>query len=221
MIEPKEGGIACEVKPPFLLDKNNLFPLGGWLPDRFPAPKRDKNSMRTAIYMRVSKNDESQNPQNQREPLLKLAQSLGLEVVEEYIDMASGGNSNRPQFQKMLQNAKERKFDKILVWSLDRFSREGMSNTLHYLEKLSRSGIGLKSLQESWLDTSDKGMGQLLIAIMSWVAQQERIRISERTKAGLAYVKLNGRTLGRPKGARDKVRRKKSGYLLRWQNKTI
>ena len=172
-----------------------------------------------SIYLRVSKSDESQNPENQKEPLRKMAEMMGLEIVGEYIDMASGGNSNRPQFQKMLRDAKERKFYIILVWSLDRFSREGISNTLHYLEKLTGSGVALKSLQESWLDTSDQGMGKLLIAIMSWVAQQERQRISERTKAGLARAKANGKQLGRQKGSKDKGRRKKSGYLLRWQNK--
>jgi len=101
---------------------------------------------------------------------------------------------------------------------LDRFSREGISNTLHYLEELTKNGVALKSLQESWLDTSDQGMGKLLIAIMSWVAQQERQRISERTKAGLERAKANGKKLGRQKGSKDRGRRKKSGYLLRWQN---
>ena len=93
--------------------------------------------------MRVSKNDESQTPENQKKPLKKLAESLELEIIEEYTDMASGGNSNRPQFQRMLKNAKDRKFDIILVWSLDRFSREGISNTLGYLEKLGNSGANL------------------------------------------------------------------------------
>jgi len=169
--------------------------------------------------MRVSKSDATQDPENQKEPLKKLAESLGLEVVGEYTDMASGGNSNRPKFQKMLKDSKEKKFNIILVWSLDRFSREGIINTLHYLEELRKSGIALKSLQESWLDTSDGGMGQLLIAIFSWVARQERERISERTKAGLQRAKLGGKKLGRQNGSKDKKRRKKSGYLLRWQNK--
>src|SRR3989344_2657805 len=106
------------------------------------------------IYMRVSKSDKTQDPENQKEPLKKMAESLGLKVVGHYTDMASGGNSNRPKFQQMLKNAKERKFDIILVWSLDRFSREGISNTLAYLEGLTKSGVGLKSLQESWLDTT-------------------------------------------------------------------
>jgi len=171
--------------------------------------------------MRVSKNDESQAPENQREPLKKMADSLGLEVVGEYQDFASGGNSNRPEFQRMLQDAGRRNFDLILVWSLDRFSREGISNTLSYLETLKRSGVALKSLQEGWLDTSDEGMGQLLIAIFSWVAKQERERISERTKAGLLRVRQSGKKLGRPNGSKDTKRRKKSGYFLRWQKENI
>lgn len=173
---------------------------------------------KVAIYARVSKVDESQDPMNQLKPLRSWADSLGFEVVQEYVDFVSGGNSNRPQFQQMLSDAKQRKFNTILTWSLDRFSREGISNTLHYLETLKKNGVALKSLQEGWLDTSDESMGQLLIAIFSWVAAQERARISERTKAGLIRAKENGKMLGRPNGARDKKRRKRSGYLLRWQN---
>jgi len=171
--------------------------------------------------MRVSKNDESQNPDNQKEPLNKFAEAQGMKVVTEYTDLASGGNSNRPEFQRMLKAAQERKFEFILVWSLDRFSREGISNTLGYLEGLKRAKVALKSLQEGWLDTSDEGMGQLLIAIFSWVARQERQRISERTKAGLRRAKLSGKKLGRQKGSKDKGRRKKSGYLLRWQREKV
>jgi DNA invertase Pin-like site-specific DNA recombinase len=172
---------------------------------------------RCVFYMRVSKDDESQDPKNQIEPLRRMAESLGLEIVGEYTDMASGGNSNRPKFQQMLKDAKERKFDIVLVWSLDRFSREGIMNTLHYFEELKRNGVAIKSLQDTWLDTSDQGLGQLLISIFSWVAQQEKERISERTKAGLQRAKANGKQLGRRKGSKDKGRRKKSGYLLRWQ----
>jgi len=173
---------------------------------------------KTALYLRVSKADESQDPANQLEPLLKMAESLDLKVIAKYIDTASGGSANRPQFQQMLKDVKSHKFDMVLVWSLDRFSREGIGNTLSYLKTLKQASVGLKSLQESWLDTSDSGIGELLIAIMSWVAKQERLRISERTKAGLVVAKANGKKLGRPSGSKDKVRRKKSGYHLRWAN---
>lgn len=168
------------------------------------------------LYLRISTKDKGQDTQNQKTPLEAFAKSLGLEVLKVYCDHASGGNSNRPQFQAMLQAAKRKKFGTILVWSLDRFSREGISNTLHYLEELKNHGCGLRSLQESWLDTSDEGMGQLLIAIMSWVAKAERERISQRVKAGLRRTKSNGTILGRRPGSHDKGRRVKSGYYLRW-----
>lgn len=173
---------------------------------------------KVAIYARVSKNDESQNPQNQLNPLRDYAKALGGEVVEEYIDLASGGNGGRQRFLQMLKYADKHEFDLILVWALDRLSREGISNTLGYLERLKRNGVALKSLQESWLDTRDEGLGQLLLAIFSWVAQQERKRIVERTKAGLERARRQGKKLGRPVGVKDSSPRSKSGYYIRHMN---
>jgi len=173
--------------------------------------------MRIGIYARVSKNDDSQDPQNQLQPLRNYAKALQGEIVEEYVDLASGGgNVDRSHFLRMLEDADRRKFDLVLVWALDRLSREGISNTLGYLDRLKRNGIALKSLQESWLDTRDESLGQLLIAIFSWVAAQERQRIQERTLAGLKRAKEAGKQLGRPSGSKDKKRRRKSGYSLRW-----
>lgn len=172
--------------------------------------------MKIALNARVSKNDLSQDPENQLVPLREYAKALGGEVVEEYVDLASGSNGDRKNFQRMLEDADKRKFDLILIWSLDRFSREGISNCFGYLERLKRNRVALKSLQESWLDTRDEGLGQLLLAIFSWVAQQERQRIVERTKAGLERAKREGKCLGRPTGSKDKKERRKSGYYLRY-----
>lgn len=189
--------------------------------------------MRISIYTRTSKSDSSQDPRNQLAPLRNYAKALGGEIVQEYVDMSSGGNGDRHGFLQMFEDADKRKFDLLLVWSLDRLSREGISNTLGYLERLKRNGIALKSLQESWLDTRDQGLGQLLLAIFSWVAQQERRRIVQRTKArldlyqeqikkkGFAVTKEGKKImkLGRPKGAIDKKTRNKSGYWLRYAGK--
>ncbi|MDD5005061.1 MAG: recombinase family protein [Candidatus Omnitrophica bacterium] len=171
--------------------------------------------MKIAIYARVSKNDTSQDPQNQLNPLRDFAKAIGGEVVSEYVDLASGGKSDRESFLMMLSDADKRKFDLLLIWALDRLSREGISNTLGYMERLKKNGIAIKSLQESWLDTRDDGIGQLLIAVFSWVAQQERKRIVERTKAGLERAKREGKTLGRPTGKRDGRPRSRAGYFLR------
>lgn len=184
-----------------------------------PGCKTEGGRMRIALYCRVSKNDESQDPQNQLDPLRSYARALGGDIVEEYVDLASGGNGDRVGFLRMLADAESRKFDIVLVWALDRLSREGISNTLGYLERLKRNGVALKSLQEPWLDTREEGLGQLLLAIFSWVAQQERKRIVERTKAGLERAKKEGKRLGRPEGAKDRKERRKSGYHLRYAGK--
>ena len=166
---------------------------------------------KAVIYARVS--TEEQNLDNQIELLKNLSSEQNCKVSHIYTDKVSGGSANRPQFQQMLKDARLRKFDVIYIWSLDRFSREGINNTLSYLKLLKSQGVSLKSMQEGWLDTSDDGMGELLIAIFSWVAKQERMRISERTKAGLARSKKKP---GRPKGKKDNKPRNKAGYYKRW-----
>ena len=158
--------------------------------------------MKVAIYARVSKEEGSQNmqdPSNQLLPLRQYCQAMGWTISAEFIDYASGGNSNRPEFQKMLAGVRQRHFDLILVWALDRFSREGMANTLSYIKQLQTYKTSLKSLQESWLDTSQQGISELLLGIFSWVAEQEKKRISERTKAALSRKKAEGVKLGRPR----------------------
>lgn len=158
--------------------------------------------MKVAIYARVSKDEASadgklQDPENQLQPLRKFAEAMGWKVSEEFVDRASGGNSNRPEFQRMLGRVRQRHFDIILIWALDRFSREGMMNTLSYIRQLKEYKTGLKSLQESWLDTTQEGVAELLLGIMAWVASEEKRKISERTKAGLAKKKADGIRLGR------------------------
>lgn len=178
--------------------------------------------MRIAITARVSKSDNSQHPDNQLIPLRNYAKMLGGEVVKEYVDFASGGGvMDRTAFLQMLKDADMRQFDLLLIWSLDRFSREGISNTLGYLQRLKKNNVAVKSLQEPWLDTRDDGLGQLLLAIFSWLAQQERLRIIERTKAGLMRAKREGRKLGRPQGKKDSKPRKKSGYWLRYHKEDV
>ena len=162
--------------------------------------------MKIAIYARVSKDEASsdgklQDPENQLIPLRMYCQARGWEISAEFIDRASGGNSNRPQFQAMLGRVRQNHFNAILIWALDRFSREGMTNTLSYIKQLKQYNTGLVSLQESWLDTTNEGVAELLLAIFSWVAAEEKRKISERTKAALAKLKSKGVKLGRPRKA--------------------
>ena len=159
---------------------------------------------KVAIYARVSKDEASsagvmQDPENQLIPLRKFAEAMDWDVKYEFVDRASGGSANRPEFRRMLSEVRQRHIDLIFVWALDRFSREPIVNTLKYIQTLKDYKCGLKSMQETWLDTSQEGVSELLLSIFAWVAHQERIKISERTKAGLARARAKGKKLGRPR----------------------
>jgi len=163
--------------------------------------------MKVALYARVSIEEDDKNsrqyqePENQLEPLRAWAKQQGWTVVREYQDKGSGGDPNRPQFRQMLQDAMMLQFRCILVWKLDRFSREPMSISIGRIQKLKERAIGMKSLTESWLNTSeDNPMAELVLAIMAWAANEERRKISERTKAGIQQK----RNLGQWKGGRPK-----------------
>ena len=159
--------------------------------------------MKVAIYLRVSR--EEQDSVNQLNQLQGFAAGLG-QVVKTYDDCATGKNGDRPEFRRMLDDAAKRRFDLVVFWALDRLTREGPLKTLLYLEQLASSGVKFKSFTEPMLDTTTP-VGELLIPIFSWVAKQERQRISDRTKAGLETAKRKGKKLGRPVGTRLDVGR--------------
>ena len=162
--------------------------------------------MKIAIYARVSLDEKDkdsrqfQDPENQLKPLREFCSSMGYEVIEEYIDKMSGANPARPNFRRMMNDAMLRRFSGIVIWKLDRFSREGIINTMSYIKKLKDRGIWLRSMTESWLDTSQEGITDIVLAIMSWAAAEERKKISERTKAGIA----RRRAIGQWKGGRPR-----------------
>lgn len=154
--------------------------------------------MKVALYARVSMRD-GQETDNQLSQLRGYCVRQGWEIAREYVDHVSGsGKVKRPEFEAMMTDAKRGKFGLLMFWSLDRLSREGTLKTLKYLESLTDYGVGWKSHQEEYLDSVGP-FRDAVIAILSTIAKQERIRISERTKAGLETAKRKGRTLGRPR----------------------
>lgn len=162
--------------------------------------------MKVALYARVSldetdkKDRHFQDPENQLVALREFAKAMNYEIINEYVDKMSGANPARPMFRQMLQDAMLRRFQGILVWKLDRFSREGIISTMSYIKQLKERGIWLKSMTEGWLDTSQEGITDIILAIMSWASEQERKNISERTKAGIKRLRAEGKWHGgRPK----------------------
>lgn len=153
---------------------------------------------RVALYARVSTKDKGQDHENQLIQLRAFAKTQGWEIVQEYVDKASGKRSDREQFQKMFAAASRREFDVLAFWSLDRLSREGTVETLNHLQRLTSYGVDYRSFTEQYLDST--GMFKhAVIGILAAVAKQERVRLSERTIAGLERAKAQGRVGGRPK----------------------
>src|ERR1700722_10608548 len=108
---------------------------------------------RVAVYGRVSTTDGRQDVENQLDELRRFAATQGWEIVTEYVDHESGGHSGRPEVQRMLGDAAERRFDVLLFWALDRLTREGALETLQYLTQLSGYGVAFRSFWEPYLDS--------------------------------------------------------------------
>ncbi|MGH9716777.1 MAG: recombinase family protein [Candidatus Acidiferrales bacterium] len=156
--------------------------------------------MRVAIYSRVS--TDTQDAENQSVQLREFAARQGWQLVAEYRDIESGAKADRPEFKRMLDDASRRKFDLLLFWALDRLSREGVLQTLTYLNRLENYGIGFRSYTEQFFDSCGP-FKDAVISIMATLAKQERIKRSERTKAALARIKASGKRLGRPRVTLD------------------
>ena len=160
---------------------------------------------RVTLYARVSTRDKGQDVRNQLTQLREFCAQQKWAIVHEYVDQASGKTGDRPQFKALMDAASRREFDLVLFWSLDRFSREGVLATLQYLQRLTSYGVGWRSFTEQYLDSCGV-FRDAVLSILATIAQQERIRISERVTAGLARARKQGRVGGRPRIVVDRKR---------------
>jgi DNA invertase Pin-like site-specific DNA recombinase len=160
--------------------------------------------MKVAIYARVSTKTKGQDVENQLRLLRDYCNNMGYEIYQEYTDQESGTKSDRPAFNRLFSDGAKRKFDLILFWSLDRFSREGTRKTIFYLQQLDDYGILYKSFTEQYLDSTGI-FKDVIISILSTLAKQEQIRLSERVMAGLEKAKSKGRLGGRPRIPQETV----------------
>jgi DNA invertase Pin-like site-specific DNA recombinase len=156
--------------------------------------------MRIAIYARVSTDDKGQDPENQLRQLRQWCATAGHEIAREYIDHESGrkGIKDRKQFAALFEDAHKRKFDCVLFWALDRFTREGMVPTILHLQRLASHGVGFHSYTEPHLATDNELVRNILLALLASLAKVEAQKISERTRAGMARAKAQGKRIGRP-----------------------
>lgn len=155
----------------------------------------NKRKFIVGIYARISK--DTLDSTNQLILLRNYCKSMDYDIYSEYVDVISGASSNKPEFYRMMQDASKRRIDMVLFFALDRFTREGTRKTIHYLQQLDDYGVMYKSYSEQYIDSSGI-FRDVIIALLSTLAQQERLRISERVKAGLEKSRTQGRIGGRP-----------------------
>jgi DNA invertase Pin-like site-specific DNA recombinase len=155
-----------------------------------------------AIYARVSKADDSQDPENQLMRLRSYAEDRGWSVFEEhvYVDKASGADANRPSLQKMMTDARARRFNLVLTTKIDRIARSSL-NLKQIIADLEARGITFECTDQAF--STNTPTGKLLLGILGEIAEFERALIIERTKAGLARARAQGKRLGRPRAPLD------------------
>src|ERR1022692_1205655 len=157
-----------------------------------------EKKLKVALYARVSTSNGLPDTQNQLQQLREFCAKQGWTIAQEYVDNSSGKRSDRPKFQQMFDAASRHEFNCLLFWSLDRFSREGVLETLQHLQRLTAYGVGYRSFTESYI-ASIGPFRDVVISLLAAIARQERIRLSERVAAGLARARKEGRVGGRPK----------------------
>ena len=153
-------------------------------------------------YARISKGDDQSNALQ-----LKALKAAGCKRIFE--EAASGGRWDRPALHRMLDQLREG--DVVVVWMLDRLSRS-LKDFLLILEKTEKAGAGFRSVTEH-VDTTTSA-GRMMMQMLGSFAEFERSMIRERTRAGLAAAKDDGRALGRPRSLNDKQRREIADAVL-------
>ena len=152
-------------------------------------------SNKVGLYGRVSTTDKGQDPELQLKDLRAYANARGWKVFGEYIDIGeSGAKDRRPQLDRLMEDARKRRIDGILVWKLDRFGRS-LKSLVTTLEELRALGIQFVSYTEN-LDFSTPA-GRAMANLIGVFAEFERDLIRERVRAGIQNAKNKGIRVGR------------------------
>jgi len=152
--------------------------------------------VKAALYARVSTANHGQDVNMQLRELREYCERRGLEVAGEYTDSASGAKDSRPELNRLMADAKQRRFDAVCVWKLDRFGRS-LRHLVNSLADLESLGVSFISIRDN-LDLSTPS-GRLMFQIIGAMAEFERALIQERVRAGLRNARAKGKLLGRPR----------------------
>jgi len=172
--------------------------------------------MRCAIYARVSTTD--QNCEMQLRELREYVTRRGWETAGEYVDSGlSGTKKSRPELDRLMFAARQRKVDCIAVWKLDRWGRS-VAHVAESLQELKALGVRWIAVTQN-LDTDESSpMSRAMLGMLMVFAEFEREMIRERVLAGMKAARHRGQRLGRPKAVFDRTHAKalsKKGMSLR------
>jgi DNA invertase Pin-like site-specific DNA recombinase len=170
-----------------------------------------------ALYLRTSTND--QHPENQLPALERYCYDHSLTVKAVFVEQESAWrNGHQAELARLLAELRsgKRKYDRLIIWSLDRLTRGGIGQLFSLVHTFRQYGCQVVSIQEPCLESAGPA-GDLLLAVTGWIAEFESKRRSERTLAGLERALANGKKLGRPVGKKDgKKRRKKRPVVFKY-----
>jgi len=184
--------------------------------------------LKVGIYTRVSTDD--QNPETQKQLLIDYCDRKGYKIFGTYNDVFSGSKDSRPEFDLLLSDMRERKFNAVAVYKLDRIGRS-LQHLLQLFQEFQNKNIEFISITQNI--NTDTPEGKLMLRMLMILAEYERELIVSRTRDTLDryqrsierkgfFINREGRklkSLGRPKGSKDKEPRRKSGYYRRWESK--
>ena len=151
---------------------------------------------RAILYARVSTTDKGQDPELQLTEMRAFCLAREWQIVTDAVDRCSGAKEIRPELNRLMELARKRAIDVVIVWKLDRFGRSlrHLVNTIAEFEAL---GIAFVSLRDQ-LDMTTPA-GRLQFHILSAMAEFERALICERVRAGMVRAKQKGKAIGRPR----------------------
>ncbi len=174
--------------------------------------------MKAISYIRISTIDK-QDVGMQQKAIKDYCLREDIELIKEYSDIGqSGKKESRPMFDLMLKDMRDKKFNCVIVYKLDRIGRS-LPHLVKLFEEFEKKDIKFISVTQSFNTTTPEG--KLMLRMMMILAEYERELIVARINDGLKKAKAEGIKLGRPPGAKDKKRRRKSGYYNRWDKQSI
>jgi DNA invertase Pin-like site-specific DNA recombinase len=150
--------------------------------------------MTVAAYLRVS--SRSQNAATQQEAIRVASHARGQTVTRWYFEAQSGKTRDRPEIKTVIEDARRGEITRLWVFRLDRLTRSGIRDTLNLLEELNSSGCQVISVADGF--GLDGPFADVVLAVIAWAAQMERVAIGDRIAAARVRVEAAGRTWGRP-----------------------